>query len=199
MQQAIPAYGFRYLLTITREYNYPVTERGLRLGSQPGNDVVLPSPYIAPSHAVLWVHQGRCYVQNLHPAGFTAVNGLRVTHSAEVRPGDSVAVGNWLLRLSLPADRSLPATPRQSTSLTGRFGGGIPLALASAALTFVVLLSLFMAFGRQAIADEPIAPTVTPVISISTQSIAAPTWSVQPTATARPTSTLAPRPGQKAP
>lgn len=167
MQKLGTAPDLLYVLTITSGGNYPVPEKGLRVGSQAQqNDIVLPGPYVALHHAIIWVYQGRCYVHDLGSGGITAINGRRITGTVGLRPGDVLTLGNWHLRLSAsvvhPAIRPPVVAVRSDPDAAGYPLRWLVVAVATSIVTFTLLLLLALAVQASGVMDITAVPDSAP-------------------------------------
>ncbi|MCC7355577.1 MAG: trypsin-like peptidase domain-containing protein [Anaerolineae bacterium] len=76
---------------------YPITPAGVRIGRDPGNQVVLPDAEVSHHHALVWSQGGSCYVQDQGSTNGTWVNGQLVRQPTALRPGDQVRLGRTIL------------------------------------------------------------------------------------------------------
>ncbi|HWP35581.1 MAG TPA: sigma 54-interacting transcriptional regulator [Thermodesulfobacteriota bacterium] len=74
----------------------PVARRRLRIGTGPGNDVVLADPYVSAAHCVVVQTGGRFFVRDLGSTNGTWVDGRQVTE-AELIPGTTLRLGRTRL------------------------------------------------------------------------------------------------------
>ncbi|MEZ4272453.1 MAG: sigma 54-interacting transcriptional regulator [Myxococcota bacterium] len=72
---------------------------GVAIGSDPSNAIVLEDPYVSSFHARLYMHQGRCFLQDLDSRNGVYVAGQRVKE-AEVSAEATITVGQTSLRVS---------------------------------------------------------------------------------------------------
>jgi pSer/pThr/pTyr-binding forkhead associated (FHA) protein len=77
----------------------------VRIGRDPGNDLVLPTKSISRDHALLTPVHGRWFVEDLGSVNGTRVNGTRIRPGAplRLRDGDRVAVGPLTIVFHDPA------------------------------------------------------------------------------------------------
>jgi hypothetical protein len=66
------------------------------VGRDPGNDIVIDVPSVSRRHARLTYQDGWFHVQDLGSANGVVVNGVRVTGSRRIAPGDQVALSRDL-------------------------------------------------------------------------------------------------------
>jgi hypothetical protein len=66
----------------------------LRIGRDPGNQIVLQDPLVAPFHATLADTNGSLYLRDEHTQTGTFVNQIRIEGEVALRPGDIVAFGS---------------------------------------------------------------------------------------------------------
>jgi hypothetical protein len=72
---------------------HPVAHPATLLGSDPGAQVSIPHPQVAPRHATLSQQGGGFALQDHGSPWGTFVNGQRVSGSVWVRPGDVISLG----------------------------------------------------------------------------------------------------------
>jgi RsiW-degrading membrane proteinase PrsW (M82 family) len=119
------------------------------LGSRAPATIVIPDPSIAPQHVVLEIQADRVEIRDCSGGAGVTVNGARIT-SAQVAPGDQIAVGSFRFTFSNPNWRP-PAAPlspsgaRPGGSVVDRFGK-LPLWVRAGSVTFVVAAVLFVLF-----------------------------------------------------
>ncbi len=92
------AYGHEYLIGA-----------GIRLGSDPANQVVLADRLASPVHATVWEWQGKLYLRDENSRAGTFVNGARV-REAVLHPGDLIRIGDSQLAVAAVPE----ARPRQT-------------------------------------------------------------------------------------
>ncbi len=95
---------------------YPVGPRGLRIGREPGNEVVLADGEMSRHHARVWMQGTQVYVQDLGSKNGTFVNEVRISGPQALQPGDRVRVGHTTLQLTAvpgaaPVSRPSPLLP----------------------------------------------------------------------------------------
>jgi hypothetical protein len=88
MIEAGPAAGSRIQLT----------EAGLSIGRQPGNDLVIPDGELSRHHARIDFRDGVAMVTDLGSANGTTVNGYPVVAPHPLNPGDVILLGDTALR-----------------------------------------------------------------------------------------------------
>ena len=71
----------------------------LRVGRDPGNDVVLRDPKVSRRHAEIVFERGFFVLHDLQSANGTYVNGRRATVPVELRTGDAVQVGKTVMEV----------------------------------------------------------------------------------------------------
>jgi DNA-directed RNA polymerase subunit RPC12/RpoP len=74
------------------------------IGRTTATDICLPSGTLSKNHARVFLRDGSVWVEDLHSANGTRVNGLRINAPNALRPGDTVAFGGVTL-VFLGADR----------------------------------------------------------------------------------------------
>ena len=77
----------------------PVPSSGLRIGRDRANDLTLTDPQISRRHARVWEDGGRYYVRDERSTNGTFVNGVRITGTREIGPGDRLRVGSSVFEL----------------------------------------------------------------------------------------------------
>lgn len=93
----------------------------ITVGRVQGNDLQLPRGSVSKRHARFAYRDGRFVVTDLKSTNGTYVNGRRIAEPTRVSEGDSVHVGGYELRLSLPEPRiedhptAPPPRPRPDT------------------------------------------------------------------------------------
>ena len=82
---------------------YSVSTTGLRLGRSSTCEISLKDPALSRNHCLFEVRNGTLWVTDLASANGTAVNGRMLgADSCELRPGDSVTVGETTLAVVKP-------------------------------------------------------------------------------------------------
>ncbi|MEP7013228.1 MAG: FHA domain-containing protein, partial [Acidobacteriota bacterium] len=66
-------------------------------------------PCISRVHALVAVRSGRVYVQDLRSSNGTFVDGERIAGEQEIREGDRISIGNYVLLLHLGAPGEVPS------------------------------------------------------------------------------------------
>ncbi|MDF1564075.1 MAG: sigma 54-interacting transcriptional regulator [Deltaproteobacteria bacterium] len=84
----------------------PLGEGPLTLGSDEGNDLVLPDPFASAFHARLLCREGGWWLEDLDSTNGTTVGGLPVERIG-LEPGAVVRIGETELFLERPEDRAL--------------------------------------------------------------------------------------------
>ncbi|MGB9724710.1 MAG: FHA domain-containing protein [Chloroflexia bacterium] len=80
----------------------PIAPPGLRLGRDPGNDIVLDDAQASRQHAFLWTSGGQVYVLDIGSANGTWVNGQRVVGPYPLQSGDRLYIGETTFTLVRP-------------------------------------------------------------------------------------------------
>lgn len=118
--------------------SYAVEGSGLTIGRRAGNDVVIGDQRVSGQHARFDVRDGSLYVTDLGSSNGTQVNGAMVAGSRQLRPGDTVQIGESEFRVDGP-----PAGGGDATMIAGAGAmggetviGGAPPAGAQRDLTF---------------------------------------------------------------
>lgn len=90
----------------------------LRVGREPGNDLVINEESVSRFHAVLWAEGDDASVHDLGSINGTHVNGQRITAPARVRVGDRVRFGDRF-EVLVEAGRAAPRTVRYAVGIEG--------------------------------------------------------------------------------
>jgi pilus assembly protein CpaF len=96
----------------------------ISVGRVQGNDLMLPKGNVSKRHARLLYRDGRFIVTDLNSTNGTYVNRRRITQATIVREGDRIYIGDFVLRIELPAgaageDESSRDQPRPSSQSQG--------------------------------------------------------------------------------
>lgn len=190
--------------------SHPIPERGLRIGREAGNDLVLPDDAVSRHHATVWTVGDQVYVRDENSTNGTWVNERRIFTPTLLRPGDRVRLGQTVLEVvrgeagvtvaipgvaypppAVPYPAAPPVTPsppsvaapprRLRLPLILGLGGAGLLLLCGAAILILMALKVPL----PGIAPRP-SPTPAPT--------ATPTHTPTPTFTPTPTPTPTPEP-----
>lgn len=74
------------------ERTYEINRRGVTIGSDPSNDVVVTDPYVSSFHARVSLEDGRCMVHDVGSRNGVFIGEQKV-HSAEVMPPATIKIG----------------------------------------------------------------------------------------------------------
>ena len=88
----------------------------LTVGRVQGNELMLPKGNVSKRHARLLYRDGRFIVTDLNSTNGTYVNRRRITQATIVREGDRIYVGDFVLRIELPAGESEAASAGEAGS-----------------------------------------------------------------------------------
>lgn len=99
-----PAKQDTYYLVVNKILNgtsMPVGKKTLingkiSIGRAPGNQIVIPDPFVSGWHAQIEQKGGELYLVDLDSTNGTFVNGKKVKGKIKLKPKDSVAVGGIL-------------------------------------------------------------------------------------------------------
>ena len=72
---------------------YKITTDALVIGSDPGVDIVLQAPGVAPRHAQVLFEAGKVRLEDLGTQEGTFRNGQRLLGPVQIFPGDRVGLG----------------------------------------------------------------------------------------------------------
>ncbi len=90
----------------------------LTVGRVQGNELMLPKGNVSKRHARLLYRDGRFILTDLNSTNGTYVNRRRITQATIVREGDRIYVGDFVLRIELPAaDGEQPSEGGQRAEL----------------------------------------------------------------------------------
>jgi hypothetical protein len=78
--------------------SYPISRPCTRIGRALGNDIVLSSPTVSSSHAILMLSGTRIAIQDLASSNGTFVGRTRIQR-AELDDGSVVSIGDYTLKL----------------------------------------------------------------------------------------------------
>ena len=78
----------------------PIPEDGLALGRSSQNDVAIRDEMLSRRHCRFWFEDGAPFVADLATVNGTQVNGVSIQEATRLKPGDAVAIGVSVLRLS---------------------------------------------------------------------------------------------------
>jgi len=90
----------------------------IHVGRMQGNDLMLPKGNVSKRHARLLLREGRVIVTDLKSTNGTYVNGRKIAQATILGEGDRIYVGDFVLRVELPAAATPPTPPvdRPSTA-----------------------------------------------------------------------------------
>lgn len=81
------------------------------VGRVQGNDLMLPRGNVSKHHARLLHREGRFIITDLKSTNGTYVNGRRIGQATIVREGDTIQIGDFVLRIQ-PSRGQVPAAPQ---------------------------------------------------------------------------------------
>src|SRR5579859_6209623 len=107
-----------------------VGPKGLTIGRAPGNDWVIPDPYVSKRHARIVCADGRFFVEGLgrNPIALgRADNAIPTSQPQALVNGDRLFIDQYeILVAALPGDPPGVATPGVATSGVATAGTGTP-------------------------------------------------------------------------
>jgi Inner membrane component of T3SS, cytoplasmic domain len=77
---------------------FALTYGSMTIGRQPGSDILLHDPMVSHVHAVIETTPDRVTIQDKDSSNGTLVNGVEISETTEMQPGDTVLIGDVLLR-----------------------------------------------------------------------------------------------------
>ena len=102
----------------------PIPEDGLALGRSSQNDVAIRDEMLSRRHCRFYFEDGVPMVADLATVNGTQVNGVSIQEATRLRPGDAVAIGVSLLRLSDGnGEFTAPPAPSAVTATAGSASG----------------------------------------------------------------------------
>lgn len=78
-----------------------MTDRGLRLGREPGNDIVVEDNGVSRQHARFILHNGGLWVQDVGSRNGVFVNDARVQAQSQLSVGDRVKIGESIFEIQV--------------------------------------------------------------------------------------------------
>ncbi len=108
--------------------SFPVDAHGVRIGRDPANEVVIPTPDVSRHHARVILHNGALWVQDAGSRNGVYVNGNRVSGHKQVSPGDRVVVGNSEFQVGLTGDDENSVSVNMDSVLPGKKAKNAPKA-----------------------------------------------------------------------
>ena len=95
--------------------SWPLDERGITLGANESNDIVLEDPYVSGFHARVYMQDGRAMIEDVGSRNGVFVGAQKV-QSAEATPGAQIRVGQTVLLVATQ-------NPEQGKTRAGRQPG----------------------------------------------------------------------------
>jgi hypothetical protein len=92
-------------------HQFPITSEGLRLGREPGNEIVIVDTGVSRQHARVILHNGAVWVQDAGSRNGVFVNDARVPDHKQLKVGDRLRVGATLFEVAMtgPSSRGAAA------------------------------------------------------------------------------------------
>lgn len=103
-----------------RPWRWPIPPRGLSLGRDVGNDVVVCDAQVSPYHALLWVSGEQVYALDGGSTNGTWINERRITGPHPLQEGDRLRIGGihfTLVRAGPFAPRGVPGGYTSASSI----------------------------------------------------------------------------------
>ncbi len=124
MGQALPKAMFVVRQGTQAGMSFPLTTRQATLGREEGIDIVLQDPESSRRHARVNWHKGEFVLEDLGSTNGTFVNGVQITKSQILNPGDSVGIGQTTLVFQMVGAAGLPPyqAPQQTPIYSGPTG-----------------------------------------------------------------------------
>lgn len=91
---------------------WTVTEAGLRIGRDTGNEVSIPDQNVSRQHARAVLYKGVVWVQDAGSRNGVFVNGERVPDQRQLQVGDRITVGPHVFEIVHEAEAPRAAPPR---------------------------------------------------------------------------------------
>ena len=96
------------------DQQYVITEQGLQLGRDPGNDICLDDPDVSRHHARVILYNSALWVQDTGSRNGVFVNTTRISSHKQLSPGDQVTVGSHAFRIDMGESAAPEASMFQS-------------------------------------------------------------------------------------
>ncbi len=102
-----------------QQHDYELPEGQFAVGRNSSCQLAIDDPLVSRRHAIFTVHQDRIFLEDLQSRNGVLVNGLRISGSVEVKPGDRLMIGAQELTLHSNRERDTPAAhPSQAGNRT---------------------------------------------------------------------------------
>lgn len=92
-----------------------LVEKVLKIGSDPGNNLVINQPDIQAFHAQIIQKDDELYLKNLNPEYIVGVNDKRVNKAVMVKENDLIQLGETRLRIVHPSSEARKGAPSAAT------------------------------------------------------------------------------------
>jgi S1-C subfamily serine protease len=161
----------RYTVRVVGGAEHALPASGLRIGRTADNGLILPETQVSRHHATVWEQGGRCYVRDEGSTNGTSVNGQRLTGTSEVRCGDSIAIGRYVLQIDAASAGSYHPQGAMARPAGAASGAGVAFGLALVLLILGIVAAIgttrqaghgldLPAGGRDTPSALPTVPTV---------------------------------------
>ena len=85
---------------------FALTLGSMSIGRRPGSDILLHDPLVSHAHAVIETTPHRVTVRDDNSTNGTQVNGVEISQPTDLRPGDTVSMGDVLMLLERAGDEA---------------------------------------------------------------------------------------------
>jgi pSer/pThr/pTyr-binding forkhead associated (FHA) protein len=104
----------------------PLVRDLITVGRQDGNTIRLTERNVSRQHARLVRNEHGFRIEDLDSYNGVVVNGARIEKAADLRDGDRVGVGDYIIALKSELDAPLPMPPQPARASMPNAGAGLP-------------------------------------------------------------------------